>query len=144
MSRVCKPTSAGRTTPRPGSTAWPAQRLAYALRHTRLIFYETRVADNGVPRFDLVSRDADGNGGAAFGPKDPVTVGVEHDFALSIPYASFVFADQTQDAAGNTVSREHTTLDGQTPYTTITAQCTMTLEGYDRNLPPLPAVEREN
>lgn len=117
-------------------------RLAYALDadNTQLTLYETRVLDNGVPEF---VETAPGEA-VTFGPKDPVTVGVTHRLHLSIPYASFFFADKTEDANGRGAVVTHETLGGQTPYSTVFATCTMTLEGYDTALPPLPAVERED
>ena len=69
----------------------------------------------------------------AYGPKDPVTVGVEHRLHLSVPYVSTFFADGT-----------HATLDGETPYADVAATCTLTLAGHDRNRLPEPEVHREN
>ncbi|MEM9420263.1 MAG: hypothetical protein AAGA25_14585 [Planctomycetota bacterium] len=107
-----------------------AERLAYALDHTTLELYETRVSDRG----EVVLDKQTGSSGNRidFGPKDPVTVGVSHRLHLSIPYASALFADGT-----------HQTVAGQTAYSIVTATSTMTLEGYDVNLPELPEVERE-
>lgn len=105
------------------------QRLAYALRHTTLDLYRTRLTADGVQLIKLTDTTGDR---LDLGPKDPVTVGVNHRLHLSIPYAAAVYADGQQDTAG-----------GRTSYTNVTATCTMTLEGYDRNLPPEPTLERE-
>lgn len=113
------------------------ERLTYALIHTQAEFFATGVSSNGVPTFDRVpppTGDGQEPDVVELGSKDPVTVGVNHRFHLSIPYASFFFQ-----------SGEHQTQGGRTtPYTNISATCTLTLEGYDRALPPLPDVEREN
>lgn len=105
------------------------QRLAYALRHTSIDLYQTRLTAQGVRLVKLTDAGAET---LSLGPKDPVTVGVNHRLHLSIPYAAAVFADGQQETAG-----------GRTSYTNVTATCTMTLEGYDRNLPPQPELERE-
>lgn len=111
-------------------------RMRYALEHTKVKLYETRIADNGVPEFVDPGSDADEGaprvGAVTFGPKDPVTIGVTHRLHLSIPYVSKFFFDGT-----------HATEGGDTHYADLFATCTMTLEGYDRQLPPLPEVERE-
>lgn len=123
------------------SPAWvgnlAAERLAYAQAHTELGLYLTRVEDNGDVELDRLSSQPfiasdDDPVTVGFGPKDPVTVGVSHKLHLSIPYASAVFADGT-----------HQTVGGETAYSIVTATSTMTLEGYDVNLPELPEVERE-
>lgn len=114
-----------------------AQRLAYAQAHTEIGLYLTRALDNGSvelerlspPPFSAPDDDAVPVG---FGPKDPVTVGVSHKLHLSIPYASAFFADG-----------QHQTVGGTTAYAIVSATSTMTLEGYDVNLPELPEVERE-
>lgn len=117
------------------SPAWvgnlAAERLAYAQAHTTLDLYVTRVRDNGDVELDKLDGPP-GSNTVDFGPKDPVTVGVSHKLHLSIPYASAFFADGT-----------HQTVGGETAYSIVTATSTMTLEGYDVNLPELPEVERE-
>ncbi|MBB6429459.1 hypothetical protein HNQ40_001265 [Algisphaera agarilytica] len=108
-----------------------AERLSYALTHTTLDLYETRVGENGEVILDKQTQPF-GDNRVDFGPKDPVTVGVSHRLHLSIPYASALFADGT-----------HQTVGGETAYSVVTATSTMSLEGYDVNLPELPEVERE-
>ena len=103
------------------------QRLNYALEHTDAKLYYTRVRRGGVRLVEV------GNGGTIFyDPKAPVTVGVSHRLHLSIPYASVLFSDGTHGTAG-----------GDTHYANLFATSTLTLEGYDRNLPEEPPVERD-
>lgn len=121
-----------------GSPRWvdslAGQRLAYAFdsENTELTLYETTVSDDG--RTELTEIEGRSSGGQVlYGPKDPVTIGVTHRLHLSVPYVGgLLFGDGT-----------HPTLGGESPYATVTATCTLTLEGYDRNLPPEPEVERE-
>ena len=103
------------------------QRLNYALEHTDAKLYYTRVRRGGVRLVEV------GNGGTIYySPKAPVTVGVAHRLHLSIPYASVLFSDGTHATAG-----------GDTHYARLFATSTLTLEGYDRNLPEEPPVERD-
>ena len=103
------------------------QRLNYALEHTDATLYYTRVRRGGVRLVEV------GNGGTIYyNPKAPVTVGVAHRLHLSIPYASVLFRDGTHPTAG-----------GDTHYARLFATSTLTLEGYDRNLPEEPPVERD-
>lgn len=102
-------------------------RLTYALRHTQVGVYRTDVdVDRRVTLTDL------GTDRLNLGPKDPVTLGVTHRLHLSIPIVSALFADGT-----------HATLDGDTPYASVTATCTLSLEGVDRFLPPEPVLPRD-
>ena len=103
-----------------------AARLAYARQHTRLVMLDTVTGPGD--SVDLVRADP---AGLAFGPKDPVSLGVTHRLHLSIPFASMIFADGQHETAG-----------GTTAYTNVYATATMTLEGYDRNLPPPPVDEQ--
>lgn len=108
-----------------------AQRLNYAMRHTDVAILQT-LAEPGeaAGSVDFITLN---NGDALLlGPKDPVTIGVRHRLHLSIPYASAIFADGTHDTDG-----------GETSYAFIAATCTLTLEGYDRNLPPAPEIDRD-
>lgn len=118
-------------TPPPWVSGLAGERLAYALAHTNLDLYVTRVTDGGGAELDKLTGPP-GSNAVGYGPKDPVTLGVRHRLHLSIPYASAVFADGTHATAG-----------GQTAYSNVSATSTMTLEGYDVNLPELPVVERE-
>jgi len=126
-------------TPPPWVSGLAGERLAYAQRHTEIGLYVTRVTEGGGAELDRVSpppfggsADGDDNVTVGFGPKDPVTIGVSHKLHLSIPWVSGWFSDGT-----------HETLGGRTAYSVVSATSTMTLEGYDVNLPELPVVERE-
>ncbi|MEL7087241.1 MAG: TadE/TadG family type IV pilus assembly protein [Planctomycetota bacterium] len=118
-------------------------RMRYALEHTHIRIYETRIGSNGVPRFVEPESTLDDNGEpvsgtVVFGPKDPVTLGVSHRLHLSVPYVSTFFDDGRHATLGGGDD------DANTSYANVFATCTLTLEGYDRELPPLPDVEREN
>ncbi len=103
------------------------QRLNYALAHTEAQLYYTRVRRGNVDFVEV------GNGATIqYNPKSPVTVGVTHKLHLSIPYASVLFSGGTHATAG-----------GTTHYSEINATSTLTLEGYDRNLPEAPPVDRD-
>jgi len=95
------------------------QRLTYALRRTT-------VQQRATTGF------SGSRSGEPFGPRDPLTLEVSHRLHLSIPYASALFSDG-----------KHGTLGGTTAYADVSATCTMTIEGTDRSLPPLPEIERE-
>lgn len=106
---------------------YAAQRLNYADQKTQVNVLETTVA-GGVVRFDPIGLF----GGHEFGPRDPVTVQVVHDFNLSIPYVRGIFSDGT-----------HNTADGEGAYAVIEAQYTLTNEGITTELPPLPDLPRD-
>lgn len=109
-------------------SSFAAGRMAYALRHTDVLMLETTVDSDGGVNFYPVNG---ANASVRLRPKDPVTVLVSHRLHLSVPYASALFDDGTHDTRG-----------GSTAYATVQAHCTMTLEGYDRSMPPEPEVER--
>lgn len=117
----------GQDTPKWVST-FAAGRMAYALRHTDVRLMETTVNSEGAVNFYPVNG---ANPSVRLRPKDPVTVLVSHRLHLSVPYASALFSDG-----------KHDTLGGSTAYANVRAHCTMTLEGYDRSMPPEPEVER--
>lgn len=116
----------GRDEPQWNKTLIPG-RVRYADAHTTISVMETLVESPTSVRFSDLPP-----GSYTFGPKDPVTVRVEHDFNLSVPYVRGIFADgdvQTQDGPGQ--------------YTLITAQYTLTNEGIDDQLPPTPPLPRQ-
>ena len=110
------------------------QRFAYAVEHTSVHPYRVSVLRSG--GIDLERLRVDESIG--YGPKDPVALGVSHRLNLSIPYVSGIFKDGGFTGSGGT----HTTVGGTTAFSTIDATCTLTLEGYDRNLPEAPPIER--
>jgi hypothetical protein len=60
-----------------------------------------------------------------FGPKDPISVRVEHKLALDVPVAKLVFADAGGD------------------WVLVTARYTLTNEGVPTDLPPAPTIPRQ-
>ena len=103
-----------------------ANRLRYAYQYTRVTVLLPRVEGS------KVSYEPLSPSGHRFGPKDPVTVQVRHQFFLSIPYVRLIFADGENAVAG-----------GEGRYTTITAQATLTNEGWNPALPPTPVLPRK-
>ncbi len=94
-------------------------RFAYADANTEVTLRRTTVIDWDYVEFIDLPR-----GTGEFGPKDPITVRVEHDLALNVPIAKHVFAD-----SGETATR-------------VTAQYTLTNEGVPAPLPPRPDIPR--
>lgn len=106
------------------------ERLNYADANTRIILYRATGKSAGNNEYGMDFQPIDGT--HTFGPRDPVTVRVEHDLNLSIPYVRAFFASgRHQDASGEGMFR------------TITAQYTLTNEGIDPNLPPTPPLPRQ-
>lgn len=66
-----------------------------------------------------------------FGPKDPISVRVEHRFNLSIPYVRAVFTNGSHRITG-----------GHGMYSRISAQYTLTNKGISNQLPPRPELHR--
>ncbi len=102
------------------------RRVHYAADNTQVTLLEAQMRGNSVA-FDEIT----GSAPFEFGPRDAISVRVEHRLNLAVPYVRGIFADG-----------EHTTADGPGGYTDITAQYTLTNEGIDTNLPPLPALPR--
>lgn len=83
------------------------------------------------------------------GPKDPVTVQVEHRLHLGVPYVRWIFSDtEVQVREYETMWGERTQgydYDKQADnrkYRTVTAQYTLHNEGVDDQLPPEPSIPR--
>ncbi|MEE9405193.1 MAG: hypothetical protein V3V20_09890, partial [Algisphaera sp.] len=117
--------AAGQSAPRWVETK-VASRVAYATAHTRVRFFRVEESESGVVYEPLTPGES-----WAMGPKSPVTVEVIHDLHLSIPFAGQLFSEGSHAVSG-----------GSAPYTRIGARCTLTLEGYDVNLPEAPGIER--
>jgi hypothetical protein len=115
----------GRTPPNWVDTM-AAQRVHYAAENTQITLLETQVLGDEV-RFDEIT----GSAQHEFGPRDAISVRVDHRLNLAVPYVRGIFADG-----------EHTTADGPGGYTNVRAQYTLTNEGIDTNLPPLPDLPR--
>jgi len=118
-------TNQGRTSPN-WVESMVAQRVHYAARNTQVTLLEADAdpAGSSVTFNELFE-------GYEFGPRDAVTVRVEHRLNLSVPYVRGVFADGT-----------HTTDDGRGAYADVFSRYTLTNEGPDPNLPPLPTLPR--
>ena len=93
-----------------------AQRLAYANTYTDIIF--SRVVTESEDDLLWLPMEA---GIHQFGPREPVTVQVEHQLNLAVPYVWPLFADST--AAKHTLVKAFYTLNN---------------EGVDTELPPSP------
>ncbi len=101
-----------------------ADRLRYAAANTQVTLLRTKGDADAVSFVSL-------NGGLSeFGPREAVTVRVEHRFFLSVPYVSAIFADGESDEQGGR-------------FTLIAAQYTLTNEGIPVELPPEPELPRD-
>jgi hypothetical protein len=93
-----------------------AQRLAYADRHTGITF--SRIVTES--ENDLLWTPLE-EGLYQFGPREPISVQVEHQLHLSVPYVWPIFADSLSARS-----------------TLVKAFYTLNNEGIDTELPPTP------
>lgn len=100
-----------------------AARLRYAAANTEVQILETTVQNNNVAFEEILSF------GHTFGPREAITVRVEHRLNLSVPYVRAIFADGEND-------------DGYGKYALVAAQYTLTNEGVNPDLPDRPALPR--
>ncbi len=105
--------------------AWVEKQLnekaAYALKNTDITVYQTIPEYNGVELKELPGE------GFTFGPKDPITVKVEHKFSLAFPYIGAIFANgRLSESSGGGL------------YSKIAATCTLTNEGIIDAMPEVP------
>ena len=123
-----------------GEPAWVdemlGQRLNYAINHTEIQLQ--RVTANGTESVNFQPVESY----TVFSPKEAIAVVVSHEFALSVPLASRVFA-----AAGPSGSYTPAGRDSESPgppgqWTLIEARAILTNEGIDRRLPEAPEVPR--
>ena len=105
-----------------------ADRLRYAVENTEVTLVRTTATDGAVDFHELPPRTTH-----RFAPRDPITVSVQHQLNLSVPYARAIFTDG-----------QHTTVDGEGAYTNVQAQYTLTNEGVDPAMPPEPELPRED
>lgn len=104
-----------------------ADRLRYAHHATDLTLMRTQGGgDDGEVAFIPLSAGA----AHEFGPRDAITVRIEHRFHLSIPYARAVFTDGRDDWGG--------------AYASVPAQYTLTSEGVSPELPEEPSLRRSD
>ena len=114
-----------------------AERLNYAMNHTRVELEKVTPGESvEAVIFDQVS------GLTTFSPKEAIGVRVQHEFALTIPVASKIFA-----ISGRSGTYQPATLDGDAPaapgqWTLIESRAVLTNEGIDNRLPPEPVVPR--
>lgn len=103
-----------------------ANRLRYAFMNTQVMLNEPLVFGDEVEFVPLI-------GVHEFGPRDPITVHVEHQLHLSVPFARVFFADGPVYVAGG----------AQSAYALVEARATLTNQGIDSSLPPAPELPRE-
>jgi hypothetical protein len=96
-----------------------APRVRYALANTDIAIL--RIVD--ITAYEVELEEVEST--VRFGPREPITVRVEHRFALSIPYVWRIFSDDRDDRA-----------------VTLRAQYTLTNEGVVDALPPPPRLPR--
>lgn len=114
-----------------------AQRLSYAINHTTVELEKVTPGAGTQPvNFQEVS------GLVRFSDKEAIGVRVRHEFALSIPLASRIFA-----LAGNSGSYSPASIEGDSPappgqWTVIESRAILTNEGIKRTLPDAPTVPR--
>ncbi|MFN3165709.1 MAG: TadE/TadG family type IV pilus assembly protein [Phycisphaeraceae bacterium] len=130
---------AGRGEPVP---AWVdrllAGRLSYAVNHTEVVIEKVRNGNDAqTVEFEEVT------GLTEFGPKDAISVRVQHEFALTVPLANAAF----QLAGGRSGSYSPASGSSAAPpppgrWTLIEARAILTNEGIDRRLPEKPPADR--
>lgn len=114
-----------------------AQRINYAMNHTEVVLEKVvPMADNESVRFETVS------GMTRFSDKEAIAARVRHEFALTVPLASKVFA--LTGSSGNYTPVTSNSDNPQPPgyWTLIEARAILTNEGINRNLPDPPPVQR--
>ncbi len=97
-------------------------RLRYAADQQNTVVTVYRYDGVALPGVPLVEGEI-----AQFGPKDPVSVSVQHRLNLAVPYVRAIFADGREDGSA---------------YALVNARSTLTNEGIVDQLPPLPSLER--
>lgn len=102
-----------------------ADRLRYAAENTDVQIMETVQTDDGVEFYDIAGAFDYYN----FGPREAVTVRVEHRLNLSVPYVRSFFADGELDG-------------GRGKYALVSAHYTLTNEGVNPELPGPPELPR--
>ena len=102
-------------------------RLRYASDSTDVYLTVTWIDEAGTVRFrDLADGEA-----YLYGPKDPITVRIEHHLHLAVPYVNAIFADGGAEAG-----------DGPASSALVRAQYTLTNQGIADHLPGAPELLR--
>jgi Flp pilus assembly protein TadG len=104
-----------------------AGRLRYASNNTDIYVTVTWVDEDGNVNF----RDLADGETYRYGPKDPITVRIEHRLHLSVPYVKAIFDDGGAEAG-----------DGVTSSTFLRAHYTLTNQGIADQLPVVPELPR--
>ncbi len=120
--------SFGREAPGWVSNVLP-QRLPWALQHTHVTLLAAEASNGEVALYRI-------DGFHEFGPRDAVTVRVDHALHLSIPWVRAFFDDGGPGAGAGELQWP------SSPATHVTARSTLTNEGIPRAMPPLPEIER--
>jgi hypothetical protein len=118
----------GRTPPRWTQTL-AGDRLRYAHANTFVTLVRTSMTPGGQAEFS----DLDEDQLHWFGPREAVTVRVEHRMALSVPYVRALFADGWHDPQTGTGA-----------YSWISARSTLVNHGIPEVLPPAPGLPRRS
>jgi len=124
-----------------GEPAWIdellAERLAYAMNHTSVILEKvTPGNDSQSVNYQVAS------GYEVFSPKEAIAARVRHEFALSVPLASRVFAAIGESGTYSPASRNGDSPGPPGQWTMIESRAILTNEGIDRRLPEPPEVPR--
>lgn len=139
VSGLSQAYSAMGRTPPPWIDGMLAQRLTYAMNHTAVEIERVLPGDSieGV-RFEPIF------GGMQLGPKDAIAVTVQHEFALTVPLASKIFASVGESGTYAPASRNADVPAPPGQWTLLQARAILTNEGIDRRLPEQPSVPRLN
>ena len=113
-----------------------AQRLYYAANHTDVTLH--RVYPDGSDSVEFESID----GFTTVGPKDAISVTVRHEFALTVPLASRIFAAVGESGSYTPAGRNSDSPGPPGQWTMIESRAILTNEGIDRRLPEAPGVPR--
>jgi len=112
-------------------------RVHYAVNHTFVTLQRAEVQGDGTVTY------IDVTGQYTYAPKEAVVVEVRHEMALTVPFASRLFAATSSDTGNyTTASRSINTPGPEGLWTAITARAVLTNEGIDRHLPERPRVPR--
>ena len=114
-----------------------AERLAYAMNHTSVTLEKvTPGNDSQSVRFTVAE------GYEVFSPKEAIAARVRHEFALTVPLASRVFASIGESGTYSPASRNSDSPGPPGQWTVIESRAILTNEGIDRRLPEAPPVPR--
>lgn len=113
------------------------ERLVYAMNHTD-VMVERVTSGNNEQSVEFSSTE----GVYAFAPKEAISVRVRHEFALTVPMASRVFAAVGESGSYTPASRDAESPGPPGQWTVISARAILNNEGINRRLPPAPEIPR--